>query len=220
MLTKVCTKCGVEKTVDLYSKSKTGKYGRDAVCKECVKEYRSLNKNHIAAYNKAYRERNAAELKTKELLYRQQHRDRASERSRQYYADNRELVRLKQDVYQEEHKETIAQYRKTYHLYNRDRVLTVQKNYYAKNKEKFYNQTSKRRAVASLATPSWIDNEAVNGMYKLASLFNETGINVHVDHIVPLNSDLVCGLHCEANLQLLSASDNLSKGNRWWPDMW
>jgi hypothetical protein len=40
-----------------------------------------------------------------------------------------------------------------------------------------------------------------------------------VDHVVPLKSPLVCGLHCEANLELIPANDNFRKGNRHWPDM-
>jgi hypothetical protein len=44
-------------------------------------------------------------------------------------------------------------------------------------------------------------------------------LNHDVDHIVPLTSKFVCGLHCEANLQYLPSRVNQSKKNRYWPDM-
>lgn len=71
-----------------------------------------------------------------------------------------------------------------------------------------------RKARINNAIPKWANREAIRDFYELA---NESG--KHVDHIVPLKSSRVCGLHCEDNLQMLSPTDNHIKGNRWWPDM-
>jgi hypothetical protein len=43
--------------------------------------------------------------------------------------------------------------------------------------------------------------------------------NVEVDHIVPLNHPLVCGLHNEFNLEVVSTDYNQYKKDRFWPDM-
>jgi len=74
-------------------------------------------------------------------------------------------------------------------------------------------RVQRRKARILKATPQWADLSAIRSIYETAS---ELGL--HVDHIVPLRSPLVCGLHCEANLRMLQATDNLRKGNRWWPD--
>lgn len=83
---------------------------------------------------------------------------------------------------------------------------------------------AKRRAVKKKATPSWASDEwesfLVKEIYHLATLRDKfTKFKWHVDHIVPLQSDIVCGLHCSANLQILEASENLSKHNTWWENM-
>lgn len=73
---------------------------------------------------------------------------------------------------------------------------------------------SKRRAIEKRAVPKWADRKAIAGIFKQARLTGQ-----QVDHVVPLRSKLVCGLHCEANLEVIPASDNARKGNRHWPDM-
>lgn len=66
----------------------------------------------------------------------------------------------------------------------------------------------------------WADKEAIFSFYEEARLLtDQTGEPHHVDHIVPLTSDLVCGLHVQDNLQVLPQRLNQIKKNSWWPDM-
>jgi len=100
---------------------------------------------------------------------------------------------------------------------------------YQKERKQLYQQKfpelnnarrAKYRASQKQATPSWANQDKINSFYKLAKIESEKqGIEIQVDHIVPLKSEIVCGLHCEANLQLLPKPDNVRKSNRTWPDM-
>ena len=79
---------------------------------------------------------------------------------------------------------------------------------------------TKHKATKSGATPGWANEFFIFEIYDLAKRRTRaTGIKWHVDHVVPLQSKIVCGLHCEENLQVIPMRANVSKGNRWWPDM-
>lgn len=88
--------------------------------------------------------------------------------------------------------------------------------------EKVAAKNAKHRSKKLKATPKWAESEklSITELYKLARRrTKETGIKYHVDHIVPLTSDIVQGFHCLANLQVIEAKVNIIKGNRVWPDM-
>lgn len=93
---------------------------------------------------------------------------------------------------------------------------------YTRRPHHIENEKSVRRSRAKdKATPAWADVELMQDLYALARAITEgSGIKYHVDHQVPLTSDLVCGLHNEFNLRPMPAVENLQKHNRSWPQMW
>lgn len=74
---------------------------------------------------------------------------------------------------------------------------------------------ARHKAAKLRATPVWVDHSRINEMYEAAVfLSKKTGKIYHVDHIVPLQSKIVCGLHVPWNLKLLTAEENQRKGNK------
>lgn len=70
-------------------------------------------------------------------------------------------------------------------------------------------QAGRRRARRARQTPVWaVDSKKVRDMYLTCPE------GYHVDHIVPLTSDVVCGLHVVENLQHLLAAENIRKQNK------
>lgn len=62
--------------------------------------------------------------------------------------------------------------------------------------------------------PIWADRQAMRILYREARrLTKETGIPHEVDHVIPLNNPIVCGLHVETNLRIVPRTINRSKHN-------
>jgi hypothetical protein len=121
-------------------------------------------------------------------------------------------------------KSCCKQYLRKWDLSNSQRSREKDKLWQQANSEKCNSYTASRRAIRLKATPLWATSKeeklAIRNLYKQAKLLTEqTGVEYQVDHIVPLKSTVVQGLHCISNLQILPASKNKSKGNKYWPDM-
>lgn len=78
--------------------------------------------------------------------------------------------------------------------------------------------TKNRRRRHREATPPWITRSQkieMRELYKIAiTMTQTTGVQYVIDHIIPLRSDLVCGLHVPWNLQVITQEENLRKSNK------
>ncbi len=143
-----------------------------------------------------------------------------SERGKKWHINNREKSLSNKSAYYEANKKSILERRKAWTKANADRCKLVAAKWSANNKDKKRSATARRRAIFLRSIPSWARMDDIARFYALAErLTLQTGIKANVDHLVPLQSHLVCGLHCAANLSVISEANNKSKGNLWWPDM-
>lgn len=77
------------------------------------------------------------------------------------------------------------------------------------------NRAERERFIRD-ATPQWADHNKIKAIYLAAKAATDTTGVIHsVDHIIPLRGQLVCGLHIHSNMQVLTASENSRKSNRY-----
>ena len=188
---QTCTKCKEDKEDSAFYLKTNGTLKTQ--CKVCQ-----------LAYNRAYKAKNKDKLVEAYKKYQAENKEYYRERNAKYYAENKEYFKEWAKKYREEHGERLNQY---------DREWS--KN----NPEKRNALSAKRRAVKLQRTPAWTETCKwqkfwLKEHYRTAKVLEEkTGVKYHVDHIIPLQGELVSGLHIAENLQVIPAVENLSKSN-------
>jgi len=119
-----------------------------------------------------------------------------------------------QVVYYSKHKDRILERGSAWYYNNKEKHHALVDAWYKRNKHARRAKDRKRYAAKRCAVPIWFNKELVEDVYLEADYQG-----LQVDHMIPLTSNRVCGLHWEGNLQLLTMKENASKGNRYWPDM-
>jgi hypothetical protein len=106
-----------------------------------------------------------------------------------------------------------SEYNKTiFYPKHREEVLARSKQWRLDNPEKRREYSATYRASKLQRTPLWVDRKELAKVYALCP------DGYHVDHIIPLQGELVSGFHVPANLQYLTPEENSIKGNSFDPE--
>lgn len=241
---KICKKCNIEKTVDLFFKSKTGLFGVKSQCKECCKEQRT-NRNKNLEINRI-----EIENKTCRNCYIN------------YNINNFFRSKLSSDGFEHRCKSCVkkiknisvkSDYDKRYRLKNSKKIKEYRSNYYYNNKEKAkkyhnnrYHSDPKFNLICKLRNRigQSIRNNSTNckkydstikllgcsfNHYKnyIESKFTKNmtwehvlNSEIHIDHIKPCSSFDLFDIEQQkicfhyTNLQPLWKEENLKKSNK------
>lgn len=210
---KTCSKCGEQKDVTEF-------YSKGTACKECRKEesrlYREANKKKCAASKAEYYKANRKAIIDYQHKHRTENHEAILEKgkgyNKTYYGKNKAKVNEKTKAYYHDNKEMYTKLRAESRKANPGRDAETRLKRIAKNPDKekarYKIAEGKRRAAVLKATPRWADEEEIKKIYVSSPK------GYHVDHIVPLRSKTVCGLHCEHNLIAILAKENMQKSNK------
>lgn len=122
-------------------------------------------------------------------------------------------------VYYKNNKEYLYKLSKEWNKNNSELNKSYKKKWKQNNKDKRRADDALRWACKLKATPIWLTKEQKVEIEQFYTDANDlqwlSEEKLHVDHIIPLRGKNVCGLHVPWNLQILTASKNVSKGNRY-----
>lgn len=181
-------------------------FKRCMVCSyERKKKWEEANKDRVVEKRKQYsidkKEENSARAKR----WRRENPEKAFELAKKYRANNAEKI---------------AKQKRLDYLANPAKKHALVAAWNKRNRDKCAATTAKHRSAKLNASVSWGNSFFIEEVYALAKVRAKVCGGVwEVDHIVPLQSDIVCGLHWEGNLQVIPRMKNKSKSNRYWPDM-
>ena len=141
-----------------------------------------------------------ANIKRAEYFKQYNQSEAGKEAKREYYERNREIVIARANA------RPLSEKRVGQKAWKERNLLWVRAD------------TKNRRRKHRQATPPWLtraQKSEMRELYKIAiTMTKTTGERYVVDHIVPLRSELVCGLHVPWNLRVITQEENLKKSNQ------
>lgn len=204
--TKCCAVCRMTKPISEYSPLKGQPRSRCRACSAVdAKRWRGRNREAVRAQKRRAYARNPQAKVSEVRRWRARNPEKVKEQYHRLMERRGDEVRRRHLAWKRSHPEAMK---------------AAGRRYYAAHRVKCLAHVRARQAAKLRALPVWADRKKMAEIYARAQILTiETGIPYEVDHIVPLVSQLVCGLHCEANLRPWPRLENRRKHNLTWPDM-
>lgn len=220
-----CTACHEYKPWDEYAKGH-GRNNKGCQCKACngakSLAYYHANREARSDYWKGYYGKNKEHLVERATEWKRANPEANRKHSRDDYhrnkdarrASHEEWVKKNPDKVKEADRRKVTRKPDLYRAIKREGV----KRYRANWPERIAHFEQRRRASKLRAQPKWANEAEIQALFTLAKhMRGANGHAFHVDHIIPLQHELVCGLHVANNLRIVCATDNLSKHNKFVP---
>lgn len=198
-----------------------------AICKQTKphSEFRSLrNRRRIMAYclpceteyKRRHYAKNADRVKQKSRAWSDANPDRKAATNKAYRArpDVREKHRIRTAIYRAANPEKRQETARRSYYKNKAACDARSKAWMEANPIWVRERGRRLKIMRKRAEVAWADPSAMREFYaEAAKLTLITGIIHEVDHIVPIAGENVCGLHCEANLEVVPRIVNRRKRN-------
>lgn len=159
-------------------------------------------------------ERTAAEKAAYLRQWRLDNKEKRKAQRDREYAKNSEKIKARSAEYRKNNPDIVKAAYKRWTEANKEYVREKHREWVAANKEHVYATNSARHKRLRQSIPSWQSKQEIREIYKQAIELSKQGIQYHVDHIIPLQGDLVSGLTVIANLRIIPASENVRKSNK------
>jgi hypothetical protein len=165
----------------------------------------------VSKYSKANREK----LNVTRKLRTASNPEKYAAQKRDWVSRNAEKVRKIKKAWNAANPEGQKLRSRRWFLANKEKANTATRKWQRDNPAKYAETAARRRAAMLMRTPSWANHDMIELFYEVAQEMTRiTGIQYHVDHIVPLQGKTVSGFHVETNMQVIPASINCAKSNR------
>jgi len=230
---KVCTGCSLEKSLDLYSKNKRNKDGKEAKCKKCFQAKNQVYKEKKKENMKKWKEKHPGYMKqygqsekSKEYhkQYYKEHSQEYKDRKKEWRAENPEREKETRAKYNKENKEKLNEYHRKWKEMKRDTDINYKLQSNLSRRIRYELNTLLKGKKAKRTTEYigctidtlklYLQEKFVSGM-----TWENYGSAWHIDHILPCSSwNFQDAFECACcwnyrNLQPIFASDNQSKND-------